>query len=116
MKYFTINGRTYKALEPDFNFMADYADCMKNTMKAARAYLAFCSGMTETEAGIELNEHFLNGGNVNELLSVFHEELNNSAFFRKIMENKTEETPENQTEQTEQAEQAEETKTRTRKK
>lgn len=110
MKYFTINGRTYKALEPDFNFMADYADCMKNTMKAARAYLAFCSGMTETEAGIELNEHFLNGGNVNELLSVFHEELNNSAFFHKIMENKAEETQENQTEQ------AEETKTRTRKK
>ena len=101
MKYFTINGRNYKALEPDFNFMADYSDCMKNTMKAARAYLAFCGNMSETEAGYELNQHILNGGEVTDLLSAFNEELSNSAFFQKIMQNKETETAENQTEQAE---------------
>ena len=110
MKYFTINGRNYKALEPDFNFMADYSDCMKNTMKAARAYLAFCGNMSETEAGYELNQHILDGGEVTDLLSAFNEELSNSAFFRKIMQNKETDIAENQTEQ------AEETKTRARKK
>ena len=66
--------------------------------------------MSETEAGYELNQHILNGGEVTDLLSAFNEELSNSAFFQKIMQNKETENAENQTEQ------AEETKTRTRKK
>lgn len=87
MRTFTVNGIIYKAKEPDFNFMADYAGSLSNTMKAVRAYLAFCSGMTEEQAGIELNKFIISGGKLDDIMSCLDDGMENSGFFRKVKEN-----------------------------
>lgn len=90
MKTFTINNRVYKALEPDFNFVADYGDSLNNPTKAARAYLAFCGRMSEEQAGHELNSHIISGNDLEEISSVLIEEIENSGFFQAL--NKSKET------------------------
>lgn len=103
IKKFTVNGKRYIAKEVDFNAICDLedeglsiSDIQKKPMSAVRAYFTICFGGDKEEAGKEIEQHIINGGDLTELSNVFLEEFQNSDFFRGL--SKTEEA-ETQTDQ-----------------
>ena len=91
METFTINGRTVRAKEADFNFICDLGensiemdDISKKPLNAIRQYVAFCMGVSAEVAGNELNAHIINGGNFEEIINVFREQMESSGFFRAL--------------------------------
>lgn len=91
MTTFTINGHEYRAKEMDFNFMCLLDDegvsldeIDTKTIKFLRAYFAYCSGMKSDAAGEELNQHMINGGNLDGLSSAMFEAGEKSAFLQAL--------------------------------
>ena len=85
---FKVNGKEYEGAKYDFNTHCEF-DSMgvnplmlkDNPLPVIRAYLAISSGMTLTEAGNELEKHFIGGGDFTEIIVNLAKELNESDFF-----------------------------------
>jgi hypothetical protein len=97
MKTFKINGKEYKAKAFDFNLMCDIedmglsiSDMGKKNMSFTRAYFSLCACQGKEISGKELEQHMINGGSIDDLVSVMNEEMEKSDFFRSL--NKTAET------------------------
>lgn len=91
MTKFTINEKEYNAVPFDFNTVCDLEDLGISIEKIAdkpvntmRGYLAICGGMTVSEAGKEISEHIIKGGNLDGLSDAMSAELDNSDFFRTL--------------------------------
>ena len=98
-KIFTVNGKSYKAKEFDFNFMCDLEDqnlsledIDKKPMSLIRAYLAFSAGITKEDAGKEIEAHLVNGGKFNDVVEIMSAQMQDSGFFRSFRESKEEDT------------------------
>lgn len=102
MNTFVINGKTYKAKDITFNFMCFLEEkdlpieqIESKPMKFGREYLAYCGGLTSEQAGMEIDEHVINGGELSVLYDAMGEALDNSGFFR-AMANPGKKAPEEQ--------------------
>lgn len=102
MKKFTVNNKVYPAKEITFEFMCELEDAnvaleemIKKKFKMATAYLAYCMGADYETASAEINAHVIGGGNIVDVVTVAFEALEESDFFRKLIESmQTEESPE----------------------
>lgn len=95
LKTFTVNGTEYKARKVDYNLVCDLdrygANLMQlatgsGTFGLARAYLAVCGGMTLAQAGNEIEQHYLNGGEMSVIIDVLAGEMEESDFFQRMLE------------------------------
>lgn len=93
MKTFTVNGMTYEAKPFDFNLACDLdemgvsiAEIQKKPMSVVRSYLALCMGADKDAAGEQIEQHIMNGGDLDELLDAMTYEINESGFFQKMAE------------------------------
>ena len=97
-KLFTVNGKSYKAREFDFNFLCDLEDqhlsledIDKKPMSLIRAYIAFSANISKEEAGKEIEGHLANGGDFKDMYEVMSEMMQDSGFFRSINKGTTQE-------------------------
>lgn len=104
VKTFTVNKKGYKAKPFDFNLVCDLEDMgismremNKKQMATMRAYFALCAGMSNEQAGKEMEAHVIAGGNFEEISTVLNEEMDKSDFFRALIKTEEEEVAENQT-------------------
>lgn len=85
----TINGKTYKEPELDFNAICDLEELGANIflvdkrrLSICRAYLAYVAGIDLTEAGKEIEAHVENGGNFMDIYEAMTKSLTESGFFK----------------------------------
>lgn len=90
-KAFKINEKTVMAKPFDFNTICDLEDRGINIANLTgsgiglvRAYVSICMGTTVAEAGAEIQDHVINGGNLNEINEILAKEMNESDFFQAI--------------------------------
>lgn len=114
MRRFTVNGKSYKSKELDFNAMCDLedmgvsmVDIKSKSMSLIRAYLAFCGNISAEEAGNEVMLHLKNGGKFDEIMEELKSAIENSDFFQILKERAEEEDAENQTEENKKSENTE---------
>lgn len=99
---FEINGKEYEAAKYDFNTHCEFDSYGVNAIEIStrplpvlRAYLAICGDMSLTQAGRELEKHFIGGGKLEEITTCLMKELDASDFFmemiKKLKESMTEE-------------------------
>lgn len=100
---FTINGKLYQAREITFNTICDLEDAgvslteiEQKPISTVRSYFAICLGGNKEVAGQEIERHIINGGNLDEIMTAFREELADSDFFQALTKTANEETQENQ--------------------
>ena len=98
-KLFTVNGKSYRAKEFDFNFLCDLEDqnlsledIDKKPMSLIRSYLAFSADITKEQAGIEIEKHLENGGKFNDIVEIMGQQMQDSGFFRSIRKDEEEDT------------------------
>lgn len=91
VKLFTVNGKSYRAKEFDFNLLCDLEeqglsleDIDKKPMSLIRTYLAFCGNITKEEAGKEIENHLINGGAFDDVVEAMSKEMQDSGFFRSM--------------------------------
>lgn len=96
MKKFKINGKNIESKEFNFNLICDMedlgfsiADIAKKPTSAVRAYLALCMDISLDEAGKEIEEHMINGGTLNSLMSAMSYEMKASDFFQALSKGAT---------------------------
>lgn len=90
MKKVKINGKEFSIKKIDFNAMCELEELGLDTVRAGqktlstfRALVAWVMGIDSEEAGVELTNHFKNGGKVDDLL-VLQEALQDSDFFKSL--------------------------------
>ena len=100
---FTINGKLYQAREITFNTICELEDAgvslteiEQKPISTVRSYFAICLGGNKEVAGQEIEKHIINGGNLDEIMTAFREELADSDFFQALTKTANEETQENQ--------------------
>lgn len=105
MSKFTINGKEYTAKLIDFNFMCDLedmgismADAAEKPMSMVRAYFGVCAGKGKDYAGKELEQHILNGGQMDVVINAMNEQIEKSDFFRSLTQIAEKEDAKNQKE------------------
>jgi N-glycosylase/DNA lyase len=92
MIQFTINKKVYyveKELDFKYLVMLD-----KNGIKvtnvaglaAVNCFLAYVSGMPEEIAANEISQHVINGGKLDDIVNAYAKALEESGFFRALME------------------------------
>ena len=103
-KLFTVNGKSYRAKEFDFNFLCDLEDqnlsledIDKKPMSLIRSYLAFSANISKEEAGKEIEAHLEGGGKFNDIVEIMSQQMQDSGFFRSISKDKEEDTGANTT-------------------
>lgn len=103
-KMFSVNGRSYKAKEFDFNFLCDLEDqnlsledIEKKPMSLVRTYFAFSANLTKERAGEEIERHIENGGKFDDIVEIMGQQMQDSGFFRSL--NKGTEAEESETSQ-----------------
>ena len=103
MRTFTINKVTYTASLFDFNMVCELEDrgislekAQERPLSMMRAYLAVSSGMSDDEAGNEIQKHLINGGEINDILDVIRKEMEESDFFQALSKGAEKETPKTQ--------------------
>lgn len=96
MNTFNLNGSTVVAKRFDFNMLCDLEDlgvsiqdAQKKPMAMVRAYIAICLGAGLDYAGHQMEEHLVNGGTFEDIMSVMSKEMENSDFFRNLNQPKT---------------------------
>lgn len=101
MKTITLNGNTYTARKFDFNLICELEDMgiTMETMESKgmsfmRAYLALCMGANRAIAGQEINAHIVNGGKLEDIVTIAGEMMEESDFFRSLSEDEEENAPE----------------------
>ena len=102
--YITINKKRYEAREFDFNLICDLQDLGVNildikdmrrtSLLTIRSYVALCMDADPEYAGEEINQHIINGGNMDEITEVFQKMMSESSFFQALGQGEEEETPE----------------------
>lgn len=102
IKMFSVNGKSYKAKEFDFNLLCDLEeqglsleDIDRKPMSLIRTYLAFCGNITKEQAGKEIEWHLENGGKFNDVVEAMSQQMQDSGFFRSL--GQTAETEESET-------------------
>ena len=100
---FTINGKLYQAREITFNAICELEDAgvslteiESKPISTVRSYFAICLGGNKEFAGQEIEKHIINGGNLDEIMTAFREELADSDFFQALTKTANEEATENQ--------------------
>ena len=103
-KIFTVNGKTYKAKEFDFNFLCDLEDqnlsledIDKKPMSLIRSYLAFSAEITKEQAGKEIEAHLEGGGKFNDIVEIMSQQMQDSGFFRSLNKETAQEEDETST-------------------
>lgn len=105
MKTFEINGKEYSGKPFDFNLVCDLEDMgvtienmTEKVYGTVRAYIALCMNSSRAEAGREMEEHYINGGDFEEAAEVMTEEMEKSDFFQELIKRAKAETAKAQTE------------------
>lgn len=105
MNKFKVNEKEYTARVFDFNLMCDMEDmgvplqqAGEKNFKFIRSYFSLCAGISEEEAGKEIEAHVISGGDLDDISNAMSEEMDKSDFFRALMERKNGENPENEAE------------------
>lgn len=90
-KSFKINDKTYKPQEITFNTIAEMEDAgfdmsnfNKKMLSSIRSYFCVCSGLDVDDAGIEMEEHIKNGGDMQDLIACFQEAMERSDFIQAL--------------------------------
>lgn len=85
----TINGKQYEIAKYNYNTScaleemgADINVLMTKPNTLVRAYLAISGDMSVMEAGEEIEQHYINGGDMTEFVTAMLEEVQNSGFFQ----------------------------------
>lgn len=98
---FTINGTEYEGAKYDYNthcelqeLGVEVLEIKKKPHAIARAYLAISSGMDLETAGKEIEQHVINGGNLNDIIVALLKEMDQSDFFRAIISRVTDQKKE----------------------
>lgn len=93
MAKFTINGKEYEGAKYNYNTSCMFeemgvniSDIGKKPMGVMRAYLAISSGMDAEDAGNEIEQHLIGGGNLTEMQSVLAKEMSESGFFKSLLD------------------------------
>ena len=92
MEKVVVNSKVYSVeKELDFNYlvMLDKNDVDVSKMAGlagVNCFLAYISGMSEEEAANEISLHVINGGTLNDIIDSYGKALEESGFFRKLME------------------------------
>lgn len=101
MRKITINGKNYNAKPFSFNLICDLEDLGiamsalgRKPMITLRAYVALCMGVDLEDAGKEIEKHLANGGTFEEAIEVMSKEMEESDFFRTLMQTTEEEVAE----------------------
>ena len=88
----TINGNEYEMAKYDYNTHCAFQesgvsalDIRKKPESVIRAYLAISSGMTVEEAGEEIEQHIINGGDLGDIAIALLKEMDKSDFFQAIV-------------------------------
>lgn len=104
---FVINGKTYNAKPIDFNTMCDFEDLglpledmARKNMSTIRTYFALCSNLQLSEAGKEIEQHIIAGGDISSIAEAMNEEMQASDFFRSLKETAESKNPANQSKET----------------
>lgn len=104
---FTINNVTYTAKPFDFGLVCDLdsygvglQDFSKHRMALIRAYFALSADLDLEDAAKEIQEHIVNGGNLDSLSDAMAKEMNDSDFFRALSNRNEQEAGEDSTEDT----------------
>lgn len=104
---FKINNVVYKSAEIDYNavcFFEDnglsFGDVRKKGNSFARAYFALCAGISVEDAGLLIQQHVINGGDIKALIEAFSKEIDKSDFFQAVNKGKKKETATENTEVT----------------
>lgn len=91
MNTFVINNKRYIAKELTFGAVRQFennglslSDISKKPMSLASAYLAFCSGTSIDFADNEIQEHVINGGNLDGVFEAVTGAMNESRFFQAL--------------------------------
>lgn len=100
MKTFTLNGNVYQAKEMGFNFVCDLEerggmsleDIQKRPMSMIRFYIAFCMDASVEEAGTEIENHMINGGDLTDVATAMNGAMEDSNFFRSLNKGATKKT------------------------
>lgn len=88
---FTVNNVTYTAKPFDFGMICDLetmgvslSDADKKGMSFIRGYFAVCADMDKEDAALEIQNHLVNGGSLDDISNAMAKEMNESDFFRAI--------------------------------
>jgi hypothetical protein len=108
---FTVNNKEYEAKPFDFNLVCDLEDMgvpmqdlgNKQT-KAIRSYFAICANITAEQAGKEINEHIVGGGDMGSIANALGKEIDKSDFFRTLTKTTTERNSTSKSKKTEETE------------
>lgn len=91
MRTFLINNKRYVAKEFTFgavrqleNNGLSLTDIQNKPMTLAAAYLAFCAGININAADEEIQDHVLNGGNLDGIFEAVGDAMNESRFFQAL--------------------------------
>ncbi|WP_406543912.1 hypothetical protein [Pseudobutyrivibrio sp.] len=91
MRTFLINNKRYVAKEFTFGAVRQLesnglslTDVQNKPMTLAAAYLAFCAGINMDAADNEIQEHVINGGNLDGIFEAVTEAMNDSRFFQAL--------------------------------
>lgn len=97
MNIIKVNGKEYKTAGITFNTVCELedngitlADMAKKQTSFIRAYFAICANISVEEAGKELEQHIIGGGNFNEIIETIAKEVEESGFFRALTKKPTE--------------------------
>lgn len=106
MRTFTVNEKSYKAKDFDFNLVCDLEDMgisldqiKKKPLSVVRAYFGMCAGKSKEFAGKEMEEHLKKGGKLDDVMDAMSEAMEESDFFRSLNENAEKEGATNPEEQ-----------------
>lgn len=102
-RLFTVNGKTYKSAEFTFNTICQLEamglsieNITSMPMSMIRGYFAISAKIPVDEAGKEMEQHIVNGGDLNDIGSVMSAQIEDSGFFqtlsRKVETTETAET------------------------
>lgn len=103
MRLFTVNNVTYTAKPFDFNMMCELEDrgvnledAQDKPMSLVRAYFAISANLPKDKAGIEMQNHIVNGGDFSDVMEAMSAEMEESDFFRSLNKTTKEEAPKTQ--------------------
>lgn len=110
MKSFNLNGKTVIARDLGFGEICDLQEMGVDLldvanikgMVAVRGYVAICLGVDKDTAGAEIEKHIVANGFdiIQEISEAMMSKLEESDFFRKIIEAATEKAAQSQSEET----------------
>lgn len=87
----TVNGKTFKAAEFTFNTICQLEsmglsldNISSMPMSMIRGYIAISAKITAEQAGQEMEQHIINGGNFEDVGAVMSAQIEDSGFFQTL--------------------------------